>query len=165
MANSSLRFHWDYSCKFVYWAERQLLLSNLLSIAYTFKYIHGAQVTLHSERDFRKIISPSLLTGQVFCQYIRVASWFVFKPKFQFGSILEGLRLENVYTFHVHLEYSLDIWDIVWPFGAFCINLVHFFRFWYNVARKIWQPCGTYKRKAQICICIPRSRADILLFL
>jgi hypothetical protein len=43
-----------------------------------------------------------------------------------FGLILEGLRLENVYIFYGHLEYFMEIWDIVWPFGTFCINLVPF---------------------------------------
>jgi hypothetical protein len=53
---------------------------------------------------------------------------------------LEGLRLDNVYIFYGHLEYFMEIWDILWPFGIFCIHLVHFFRFWYHVQRKIWQP-------------------------
>jgi hypothetical protein len=25
-------------------------------------------------------------------------------------------------------------------YGTFCVHLVHFFRFWYHVPRKIWQP-------------------------
>jgi hypothetical protein len=24
------------------------------------------------------------------------------------------------------LEYVIEIWDILWPFGTFCIRLVHF---------------------------------------
>jgi hypothetical protein len=40
--------------------------------------------------------------------------------------------LENVDNFDGHLEYFTVIWDILGPFGTF-------FRFWYNVARKIWQ--------------------------
>jgi hypothetical protein len=40
------------------------------------------------------------------------------------------------------------IWNIIWRFGilydqlvcTFFIDLVHFFRFWYHVPRKIWQP-------------------------
>jgi hypothetical protein len=33
---------------------------------------------------------------------------------YQFGEILEGLRLENVYIFHGHLKYIVDIlWDIL----------------------------------------------------
>jgi hypothetical protein len=39
---------------------------------------------------------------------------------------LEGLRLEKVYIFFGHLEYFMEIWDILWPFGTFCIHLVHF---------------------------------------
>jgi hypothetical protein len=35
----------------------------------------------------------------------RVARWFVFKPKYQFGNILEGLGIENVGIFYDHLEY------------------------------------------------------------
>jgi hypothetical protein len=31
--------------------------------------------------------------------------------KYQFGSILEGLRLENVDIFYGHSEYFTDIWD------------------------------------------------------
>jgi hypothetical protein len=46
--------------------------------------------------------------------------------KSQFGSILEGLRLENVDMFYGHFEYFTDIWDILWPFGTFCFYLVHF---------------------------------------
>jgi hypothetical protein len=34
----------------------------------------------------------------------------------------------------------MDIWDILLPFGTFCVHLVHFFRFWYHLPRKIWQP-------------------------
>jgi hypothetical protein len=29
-------------------------------------------------------------------------------------------------TFYGHLEYLTDIGGILWPFGAFCINEVHF---------------------------------------
>jgi hypothetical protein len=42
---------------------------------------------------------------------------------------LEGLRLENVDIFYGHLEYFIDIWVILWPFGTFCVHLVHFFGF------------------------------------
>jgi hypothetical protein len=40
-----------------------------------------------------------------------------------------------------HLEYFIDIWNIWWPFGTFCVHLVHFFQLWYHAPRKIWQPC------------------------
>jgi hypothetical protein len=36
--------------------------------------------------------------------------------KSQFGSILEGLRFENVDIFYGHLEYFKDIWDIWYIF-------------------------------------------------
>jgi hypothetical protein len=34
--------------------------------------------------------------------------------------------LGNVDKVYGHLEYLADILDIFWPFGAFCVNLVHF---------------------------------------
>jgi hypothetical protein len=34
--------------------------------------------------------------------------------------------LDNVYIFYGHLEYFTVIWTIFWPFGTFCVNLVHF---------------------------------------
>jgi hypothetical protein len=77
----------------------------------------------------------------------RVARWFVFKPKIP---ILEGLWLENAYIFYGHLEYFMEIWDILRPSGTFCAHLVHFFRFWYHVPRKIWQPCLTCVGKGLI---------------
>jgi hypothetical protein len=49
--------------------------------------------------------------------------------------------VENVYIFYGHLEYFMEIWDILRQFCTFCIHLVHFFRVWYHVPRKIWQPC------------------------
>jgi hypothetical protein len=33
-----------------------------------------------------------------------------------------------------------DIRNILRLFGTLCVHLVHFFRFWYYVPRKIWQP-------------------------
>jgi hypothetical protein len=30
-----------------------------------------------------------------------------------------------------------NIREIIRPFGSFCVHLVHFFRFWYHVPRKI----------------------------
>jgi hypothetical protein len=44
--------------------------------------------------------------------------------------------LENVDIVCGHLEYFMDIWDILWPFSTFCVNLVHFFLFWYHAQRK-----------------------------
>jgi hypothetical protein len=54
------------------------------------------------------------------------------------------------YIFYGHLEYFTDIGDIVWLFGTFCVYLVHFFRFWFHVPRKIWQPC--YKRQTSMTV-------------
>jgi hypothetical protein len=34
---------------------------------------------------------------------------------------LEGLRWENVDVFEGHLEYFTDVWDILCPFGTFCV--------------------------------------------
>jgi hypothetical protein len=59
----------------------------------------------------------------------RVARWFIFKPKIPVWVIIYGPRLENVETFYVHLLYLADVWDILWPFGTFRVNLVHFFVF------------------------------------
>jgi hypothetical protein len=39
----------------------------------------------------------------------RVARWYFFKPKSQFGSILEGLTMENVGIFYGDLEYFTAI--------------------------------------------------------
>jgi hypothetical protein len=38
------------------------------------------------------------------------------------------------------LKYFMAIWNILRLFGIFYDHLVHFFRFWYHVPRKIWQP-------------------------
>jgi hypothetical protein len=43
------------------------------------------------------------------------------------------------------LIYFLPIWSIVWTLEIFCtffVDLVHIFRFWYRIPRKIWQPCS-----------------------
>jgi hypothetical protein len=34
--------------------------------------------------------------------------------------------VENVFIFYDPLEYFMEIWDVLWPFGTFCFNLVHF---------------------------------------
>jgi hypothetical protein len=36
--------------------------------------------------------------------------------------------------------YFAEIWEILWPFGRFCVHLVHFSGFLYHVPGKIWQP-------------------------
>jgi hypothetical protein len=39
--------------------------------------------------------------------------------KSRFGQILEGLAMEDVGVFYVHLVYFMAIWYILWPFGIF----------------------------------------------
>jgi hypothetical protein len=38
---------------------------------------------------------------------------FFSNQKSRFGQILEGLKWENVDTLYGHLEYFMDIWDIL----------------------------------------------------
>jgi hypothetical protein len=62
--------------------------------------------------------------------------------------ILEGLAMEDVGKFNVHLVYFMDIRII------FCGHLVHFLVIWYifprfgmlYVPRKIWQPWSRPKK-------------------
>jgi hypothetical protein len=54
------------------------------------------------------------------------------------GKFLEGLRCENVDIFYGYLGYFMTIWNILCSFGTF-------FRFWYRVPRKIWQPWSVVK--------------------
>jgi hypothetical protein len=42
------------------------------------------------------------------------------------------------------LVYSMDIWNILRPFGIFHGHLVYFPPLWYIVLRKIWQPWYVY---------------------
>jgi hypothetical protein len=37
-------------------------------------------------------------------------------------------------------SYVTHIWDILWPFGTFCVHLVHLFPLLGIMHRKIWQP-------------------------
>jgi hypothetical protein len=46
--------------------------------------------------------------------------------KFQFRSILEGLRMENAGIFYGHLVCFIVIWYILWLFGIFYGHLVMF---------------------------------------
>jgi hypothetical protein len=71
---------------------------------------------------------------------IRVARWYIFKPKIQiwinFGGFCNGrcwCILCPFGTFYGHLPYFKDIWYIS------RLNWI-FFLFWYVEARKIWQP-------------------------
>jgi hypothetical protein len=43
--------------------------------------------------------------------------------------------MQNVYIFN-----DIVIRIILRTFGTFCVDVVHFFRFWYRMPRKIWQP-------------------------
>jgi hypothetical protein len=51
--------------------------------------------------------------------------------KSQFGKNSQGLRLENIDIFYGHLEYSMPIWKILWPFGIFYYHLAQFVFIWY----------------------------------
>jgi hypothetical protein len=42
------------------------------------------------------------------------------------GYILEGLGIDNVGIFCVHMECFTTIWHVSWPFGIFCGPLVNF---------------------------------------
>jgi hypothetical protein len=46
--------------------------------------------------------------------------------KFRFGSILEGLAMEDVDMLFGHLVYFTAIWYIVWPFDIWYEYLVFF---------------------------------------
>jgi hypothetical protein len=50
--------------------------------------------------------------------------------------------LENVDIFYGHLEYFMNIWDILQPFGTFCVNLVHFSGFGIMHQEKSGNPVG-----------------------
>jgi hypothetical protein len=55
---------------------------------------------------------------------------------------LEGLAMENVGIFYVHLVYFTAIGKMLWSFGIFWGHLVYFSPFWHVVPRRIWQPCN-----------------------
>jgi hypothetical protein len=63
--------------------------------------------------------------------------------KSQFGSILEGLRFENIDTFYGYLKYFMDIWDILCPFGRFCVHLEQFSGFGVMYQEKLANPVGS----------------------
>jgi hypothetical protein len=46
--------------------------------------------------------------------------------------------------FYGHLQYFTDIWDILWPFGTFCVHLQYFKDIWDILWPKIWQPWFVY---------------------
>jgi hypothetical protein len=53
---------------------------------------------------------------------------------------LRALDWKNVDIFYGHLEYFKDIWESVWPFGAFCVDLVHFPSFGITCQQKSGDP-------------------------
>jgi hypothetical protein len=65
----------------------------------------------------------------------RVARWFIFETKSQFGLTLEGLTLGNGDIFYGNLEYFM------YGHLGYYVTIWYFFLFWYDVQRKIWQPC------------------------
>jgi hypothetical protein len=78
---------------------------------------------------------------------IRVARWFVFKPKIPIWVNFGGpcnwrccYILGTLGLIYGQLVYFKVIWYILRSFDIFCGNLVHFPPFWYGVPRKIWQP-------------------------
>jgi hypothetical protein len=72
--------------------------------------------------------------------HIRVASWYIFKPKIPIWVILEGLAMEDVGTFYGHLVYFVVIWYILLPFGKFYGYLLTFSSLVFFYQEKIWQP-------------------------
>jgi hypothetical protein len=69
----------------------------------------------------------------------RVARWYIFKQKSKFWEILEGIAMEEVGIFYVHLLYFMVIFSgyLVYFMVIFSGYLVYFAPFWYVVARKI----------------------------
>jgi hypothetical protein len=58
----------------------------------------------------------------------------------------------------------LTIWYIFCSFGTFCVHLVHFFRFWYHVPRKIWQPWSVKTRTACVVVVLAAGNSIGLYF-
>jgi hypothetical protein len=52
-----------------------------------------------------------------------------------------------IYVFHGHLEYFMDIGDILWLFGTFCVHFVHFSGFGSMYQEKSGNPATTADRK------------------
>jgi hypothetical protein len=84
----------------------------------------------------RKLVVPCRTTP---CHTAGLPNVFFSNRNFQFW-FFEGLRLENVDIFHGHLEYCMDICDILWSFGTLCVHLVHFSRFCIVCAGKSGNP-------------------------
>jgi hypothetical protein len=93
------------------------------------KMIHSShsEILVKSKKSGNLFIFPSAAD--------RVARWFIFKPKPQFWSNLEGLGKENVVIFYDHLEYFTAIW---YNYGLFVQFVViwYIFPFWYVWTKK-----------------------------
>jgi hypothetical protein len=89
----------------------------------------------------------------------RVARWFIFNPKIQiwvnFGGCWNGKCWNIMYMAIWNILRTFGIF-YVWPFGTFCVDLVHFFRFWYHAPWIIWQPCKEHRFR--IAMKKPRDR-------
>jgi hypothetical protein len=82
------------------------------------------------------------ISGRRCATRIRVARWFVFKPKISIWVNLERKWnvTENVVIFYDHLAHFSIIWYNLWPFGIVCGHFVYFSRFGMFGPRKYWQP-------------------------
>jgi hypothetical protein len=59
--------------------------------------------------------------------------------------------MEDVVIFNGNLVYFMAIKYILWAFGTFCGNFLHFPRFgMLYIPRKIWQPCITAQKHSII---------------
>jgi hypothetical protein len=75
-----------------------------------------------------------------------------FQAKIQFGKNVQGLRFQNVDIFYGHLEYFMDIWDILWPFVTFCVHLVHFSSFGITHQEKSGNPASDGFRRIELSV-------------
>jgi hypothetical protein len=74
--------------------------------------------------------------------------------KSKVGQILEGLAMENVGQFYVHLVKFTAIWYILWLFGLFFAGSSMLYD------AKIWQPCcGLLNGKTKSTLTKTRSEA------
>jgi hypothetical protein len=76
--------------------------------------LNSSKSTLIYCNDSVVVVNAAVVRCASFCVLkIRVARCFFSNQKFKFVQILEGLRWENVDIFLGHLEYFMDIWDIL----------------------------------------------------
>jgi hypothetical protein len=62
--------------------------------------------------------------------FLRVARWFILKPKIPIWEFFEGLGMEILKKIsYGHLEYFMAIWYSLWSFGIF-------FPIWYVWSKK-----------------------------